>query len=98
MGLVTSCGARWPGSARIGDPADVFVFHEPNEPSGGTPSCIELLAFLGSGVASPELRAPLAMAGPIVEADHPIPTGTSRGTEPGAAGAEPTPGAAADPT
>ncbi|WP_244537336.1 hypothetical protein [Methylobacterium pseudosasicola] len=76
----------------------MFVFHEPNEPSGGTPSRIELPAFLGSGIASPERRAPLAMPGPIVEAGHGSPTGTSRGPEPGAAGAAPTPGEATDPT
>ena len=36
------------------DPADVYVFHEPNEPSGGKPSRIEIVVFLASGTGSPE--------------------------------------------
>ena len=29
-------------------PMDVFVFHKSNGPSGRTPSCVELVAFLAS--------------------------------------------------
>ncbi|MCJ2074312.1 hypothetical protein MKK68_01370 [Methylobacterium sp. E-016] len=77
------------------DAADVFVFHEPNEPSGGAPSRIELAVFLASGNGSPEHRALLTMIGSLVEAGHAGSAPAVRGPEPGAAGAEPTPGESA---
>ncbi|KNY21689.1 hypothetical protein AKJ13_15730 [Methylobacterium sp. ARG-1] len=80
------------------DPADVYVFHEPNVPSGGRPSRIELGAFLASANGSPERRALLGMIGSLVGTDR---AGFASGVpapEPGAAGAEPTPGEAATPT
>ncbi|QEE41034.1 MULTISPECIES: hypothetical protein [unclassified Methylobacterium] len=77
------------------DPADVFVYHEPNVLSGGSPSRIELAAFLVSGSGSPEHRALLTMIGSLVEAGHAGSTASVRGPGPGAAGAEPTPGEAA---
>ena len=77
------------------DAADVFVFHEPNGPSGGTPSRIELAAFLASGSGSPEHRTLLTMIGSLVGTAHAGSGTTDRGPEPGAAGAEPTPGEAA---
>ena len=72
------------------DPADVYVFHEPNGPSGGKPSRIEIAAFLAVGTGSPERQALLAMIGSSVAhagTTPPVP-------EPGAAGAEPSPGEA----
>ncbi|MCJ2124603.1 hypothetical protein [Methylobacterium sp. J-077] len=77
------------------DTADVFVFHEPNGPSGGSPSRIELTAFLASGNGSPEHRALLTMIGSLVEAAHAGSVPPVRGPEPGAAATEPTPGEAA---
>ncbi|MCJ2009320.1 hypothetical protein [Methylobacterium sp. J-092] len=77
------------------DPGDVFVFHEPNGPSGGSPSRVELTVFLASGNGSPEHRALLTMIGSLVEAAHAGSRPPVRGPEPGAAGAEPTPGEAA---
>lgn len=79
------------------DAADVFVFHEPNGPSGGSPSRIELAAFLAFGNESPEHRALLTMIGSLVEAGHAGSAPPVRGPEPGAAGAEPTPGEATAP-
>lgn len=77
------------------DAVDVFVFHEPNGPSGGTPSRIELAAFLASGSGSPEHRTLLTMIGSLVGTAHAGSGTIDRGPEPGAAGAEPTPGEAA---
>ncbi|MCJ2023655.1 hypothetical protein [Methylobacterium sp. J-067] len=77
------------------DAADVFVFHEPNGPSGGTPSRIELAAFLASGSGSPEHGTLLTMIGSLVGAAHAGSGTPLRGPEAGAAGAEPTPGEAA---
>lgn len=74
------------------DAADVFVFHEPNGPSGGRSSRIELLDFLASGSGSPERRALLAMIGSLVQAGHAAHSPSARGLETGAAGAEPSPG------
>lgn len=71
-------------------PTDVFVFHDPNGPSGGMASRIELASFLGSENGSPEHQALLVMIGTLVGAEHE--SGAPTVPEPGAAGAEPTPG------
>ncbi|TXM89026.1 hypothetical protein FV232_19660 [Methylobacterium sp. WL30] len=73
------------------DPADVFVFHEPNEPSGDSPSCVELAAFLASGCGLPEHYALMTMIGALVQAGHAGSAPPVRGSEATAAGAEPTP-------
>ena len=73
-------------------PTDVFVLHEPNGPSGGRPSRIELSAFLGSGTGSPERLALLGMIGSLVVVSLVAVPASSVGPEPGAAGAEPSPG------
>lgn len=75
-----------------GDPADAFVFHEPNRPSGGRPSRIELSDFLLKRTGSPEQRALLVMIGSLIETAHLVLTPRAPSPEPGAAGAEPTPG------
>ena len=77
------------------DLADVYVFHEPNVPSGGRPSRIDLAAFLASANGSPEHRALLGMIGSLVGTDRVGLALRTRTPEPGAAGAEPTPGEAA---
>ncbi|SFM15399.1 hypothetical protein SAMN05192568_10215 [Methylobacterium pseudosasicola] len=89
-----SNGDRW-YLCRGDDPVDVFVFHEPNGPSGRMPSRIELTAFLASGSGSPEHRTLLTMIGSLVGATHAGSGTPPRGPEAGAAGAEPTPGEAA---
>lgn len=80
------------------DPTDVFVFHEPNGPSGGSPSRIELSAFLASGDGSPERLALLRLIGSLVELAHATPPTSPLGPEMGAAGAEPSPGEEASTT
>ena len=77
------------------DPADVYVFHEPNGPSGGRPSRIELAVFLTSANGSPEHRALIGMIGSLVGTDRAAFASGSPTPEPGAAGAEPTLGEAA---
>jgi hypothetical protein len=72
--------------------ADVFVLHDPNGPSGGRSSRIELPDFLASATGSPARLALLGMIGSlVVVSDAAIPASTT-GPEPGAAGAEPSPG------
>lgn len=44
-----------------------FVIHEPNGPSGGRLSHIELGAFLSSGANGPERQALLRLIGTLVE-------------------------------
>ena len=80
---------------RGGDPADVYVFHEPNGPSGGRPSRNEIADFLASANGSPEHRALLVMIGSLVGAGHGGLASSVSTPEPGAASAEPTPGEAA---
>ena len=53
--------ARDPTSGRA------FVLHEPNLPSGGRPSQIDIGAFLRSGAAGPEHEALLRLIGTLVE-------------------------------
>jgi len=74
------------------DVADVFVFHEPNAPSGGTPERVALAAFLARDEGSPQQQALLGMIGSLVARGHEASVGSVDGPEPGAAGAEPTPG------
>lgn len=74
------------------DVADVFVFHEPNPPSGGTPERVALAAFLACDEGSPQQQALLSMIGSLVARGHEASVGSVDGPEPGAAGAEPTPG------
>lgn len=92
----SSNGDRW-FLCHGADPADVFVFHEPNGPSGGTPSRIGLTDFLASDAGAPERVGLLRMIGSLVEAGHSAAQGHGPGPEPGAAAAEPTPGEAAPP-
>jgi hypothetical protein len=51
------------------DPAtgEVFVRHQPNAPSGGRPSDVEIAAFLGRGQRNPEHQALLRLIGTLVE-------------------------------
>jgi hypothetical protein len=87
----SSNGDRW-FLCRGEHPEDVFVFHEPNNPSGGTPSRIDLTTFLASGNGAPERLALLSMIGALVDIGRASPPSSAQGPEPGAAGAEPTPG------
>ncbi|GEP00009.1 hypothetical protein [Methylobacterium haplocladii] len=89
----SSNGDRW-FLCHGGDPADVFVFHEPNEASGGTATRIGIVDFLSTDLGSPERRELLRMIGTLVEAGHASPANRDTGPEPGAAAAEPTPGEA----
>jgi hypothetical protein len=45
----------------------VFILHEPNVPSGGQPSNIDLGAFLAKGMHGPEHQALLQLIGSLVE-------------------------------
>ena len=59
-------GDRWllvrqPGSGRV------FVQHEPNTPSGGQPSKMEIGAFLRADANGPEHQALLRLIGTLVE-------------------------------
>ena len=92
-----SNGDRW--FLCVGDdPTDVFVFHEPNGPSGGRPSRIELSTFLASEGGSPERLALLHMIGTLIEVAHTASPPSPGGPEPGAAGAESSPGEEASTT
>ena len=86
-----SNGDRW--SLCVGeDPTDVFVLHEPNGPSGGRQSRVELSIFLSLGADCPERLALLGLIGSLVAASGATVPASPAGPEPGAAGAEPTPG------
>ncbi len=74
------------------DPADVFVSHEANRPSGGTASRIELATFLASEQGAPERRALASMIGSLVLAGQSLWSAPNPEPEPGAASAEPSPG------
>jgi hypothetical protein len=78
-----------------GDDAAVFVFHQPNQPSGGAASRIDLSAFLAAGTGAPEHRALLTMIATLVEPVRTNASARAVSPEPGAAGAEPSPGEAA---
>ncbi|WP_187278658.1 hypothetical protein [Methylobacterium sp. WL64] len=77
------------------DPADVYVFHEPNMLSGRRSSRIELAAFFASANGSPEHHALLGMIGSLVRTDRGGLALSTPTPELGAVGAEPTPGEAA---
>jgi hypothetical protein len=53
--------ARDPGSGQV------FVMHEPNAPSGGRTTCIEIGDFLRRGSHGPEHRELLRLIGTLVE-------------------------------
>jgi hypothetical protein len=61
-------GDRW-YLARDADSGQVFIRHEPNLPSGGQASRIEVGEFLGRG-EGPEHRELLRLIGTLVERDH----------------------------
>jgi hypothetical protein len=46
---------------------NVFVRHEPNIPSGGQPTHVEIGAFLSRGPRNPEHRALLHLIGTLIE-------------------------------
>ena len=46
---------------------NVFIIHQPNGPSGGRLSHIELGAFLSGGADGPELQALLRLIGTLVD-------------------------------
>ncbi|WP_336489800.1 hypothetical protein [Methylobacterium nigriterrae] len=80
---------------RGADAADVYVLHEPNRPSGGQDSRIEIGAFLSGAPGSPECAELLRLIGSLLERAAIAPPRTAVTPEPGAAAAEPTPGEAA---
>jgi hypothetical protein len=51
------------------DPSDerAFIIHEPNAPSGGQPSHLDVGAFLRLGANGPEHQALLRLIGTLVE-------------------------------
>jgi hypothetical protein len=59
-------GDRW-FLVRETEPARVFVRHEPNPPSGGRISNIDIGDFLIRGGTGPEKRALLQLIGTLVE-------------------------------
>jgi hypothetical protein len=59
-------GDRWL-LARDPTTGEVFVRHEPNAPSGGRPSNIDIAAFLSSGPRNPEHIALLRLLGTLIE-------------------------------
>lgn len=44
-----------------------FIIHQPNGPSGGKLSHIDLVSFLANGAKEPECRALLRLIGTLVE-------------------------------
>jgi hypothetical protein len=68
-------GDRW-YLARDVDLGQVFIRHEPNLPSGGEASHIEVGAFLSRGGQGPEHRELLRLIGTLVERDHSFERGT----------------------
>lgn len=46
---------------------EVFVRHEPNAPSGGRPSDIDVGVFLGRGPRNPEHQALLRLIATLIE-------------------------------
>ena len=63
-------GDRWL-LVREDDPARVYVRHEPNAPSGGRTSDIEIGEFLIRGVYGPEHLSLLRLIGTLVDAREP---------------------------
>ena len=62
----SSNGDRW-YLGRDPSTGDVFIRHEPNRPSGGQPSHIDIGAFLSRGPRNPEHRALLQLIGTLIE-------------------------------
>jgi hypothetical protein len=58
-------GDRW-FLGRDPDTGDVFVRHQPNIPSGGRPSDIDIGEFLSRGQRNPEHQALLHLIGTLV--------------------------------
>jgi hypothetical protein len=58
-------GDRW-SLVRDSDTGRVFVRHEPNQPSGGRTSAIEIGEFLARG-SSPEYQELVRLIGTLVE-------------------------------
>jgi hypothetical protein len=48
----------------------MFVRHEPNQPSGGRPSHIDIGEFLSRGARNPEHQALLHLIGTLIEASN----------------------------
>ncbi|GEM98284.1 hypothetical protein MRA01_28240 [Methylobacterium radiotolerans] len=74
------------------NPSDVIVLHEPNGPSGGRPSRVELSTFLSFGADCPERLPLLGVIDSLVAASSATVPASPSVPEPGTAGAEPTPG------
>lgn len=53
---------------------DVFIRHEPNCPSSGQPSHIDIGAFLSRGPRNPEHRALLQLIGTLIEGGSEVPS------------------------
>lgn len=62
-------GDRW-HLVRSPESGRVFVRHEPNRPSGGRVSHIEIGAFLSDGAHGPEHQALLRLIGTLVSSQH----------------------------
>jgi hypothetical protein len=76
----SSNGDRW-FLSRDSSTGDVFIRHEPNRPSGGQPSHIDIGAFLSRGPRNPEHRALLQLIGTLIEGSSEA-SSTSIGTRP----------------
>ena len=70
-------GDRW-YLARDVDLGQVFIWHEPNPPSGGKATRIEVGAFLGRSGHGPEHQELLRLIGTLVERDQFSETETAR--------------------
>jgi hypothetical protein len=62
----SSNGDRW-FLGRDPDTGNVFIRHEPNAPSGGRPTDVDIGVFLGAGPRNPEHQALLRLIGTLVE-------------------------------
>jgi hypothetical protein len=69
-------GDRW-YLARDIDLGQVFIWHEPNLPSGGKAVRIAVGAFLSQSGPGPEHRELLRLIGTLAEPDHSLETGTA---------------------
>jgi len=59
-------GDRW-SLVRDSDTGRVFIRHEPNQPSGGRTSAIEIGEFLARGGSGPEYQELVRLIGTLVE-------------------------------
>jgi hypothetical protein len=64
----SSNGDRW--FLCRGRGGKLVVLHEPNRPSGGKPSQIDVGEFLATGNAGPEQEALLHLIGELVDPEH----------------------------